>query len=506
MLPPTPTSQGDKSSGQSQTESPRKKTKVGRANAAPVPVDAQINTLLGAALRRRAEYAHEVETNINRDECENRLCIWGYMLSTTHSFLLSKESRCGQKNERCERTKGDLVLKDYNGDNLAASGYLIGSAEECDVCVPGLARHHCVIYRIRSSEEDTVYVQCSGDSVIHVDDELVDPCESRILRHGDAIQLTAELRWNFYKPQVEGAAFSDRFERGRHLGKGHFADVYEVTDRQSGQKFAAKVIKKHLIKGKAFLHEIGLLMSCTHPAITCLRDVFDTPEHVFIILELAAGGELFDRIVKEGKFSEQKTRLIFRQLFEALEYLHANAIVHRDIKPENILLSSPENFEVRLADFGLAKIIQGESAVTSLAGTPSYIPPEMLSRANDNQLHYSRKVDSWSAGVVLYICLCGFPPFSEELAPPGLRDQIRQGRFAFTRPYWDSVSDEAKDLVQKLLTVDVSRRFSIFEALQHPFMTGKSLQTAVNASSDENTPRTMMRDLSRDVLAGRALP
>lgn len=150
---------------------------------------------------------------------------------------------------------------------------------------------------------------------------------------------------------------------------------------------------------------------------------------------------------------------------------HDRNIVHRDIKPENILLTD-KNLSIKIADFGLAKIIGEESFTTTLCGTPSYVAPEILSDSKHRR--YTRAVDVWSLGVVLYICLCGFPPFSDELyskeAPYTLHDQIRMGRFDYPSPYWDSVPDSALELIDAMLTVDASKRPTIEECMVHPFM------------------------------------
>jgi serine/threonine-protein kinase Chk2 len=146
--------------------------------------------------------------------------------------------------------------------------------------------------------------------------------------------------------------------------------------------------------------------------------------------------------------------------------------VHRDIKPENILLTD-KDLHVKVADFGLAKIIGEESFTTTLCGTPSYVAPEILEESKHRR--YTRAVDIWSLGVVLYICLCGFPPFSDELYtrdnPYTLTQQIKQGRFDYPSPYWDSVGDPALDLIDRMLTVDVEKRFTITDCLAHPWMT-----------------------------------
>ena len=155
-----------------------------------------------------------------------------------------------------------------------------------------------------------------------------------------------------------------------------------------------------------------------------------------------------------------------------IHFQHERNIVHRDIKPENILLTD-KNLNIKLADFGLAKIIGEESFTTTLCGTPSYVAPEILQQTNHRR--YTRAVDVWSLGVVLYICLCGFPPFSDELYsstnPYNLSQQIKAGRFDYPSPYWDSVGDEALDLIDRMLTVDVDKRITIDECLEHPWTT-----------------------------------
>jgi serine/threonine-protein kinase Chk2 len=158
---------------------------------------------------------------------------------------------------------------------------------------------------------------------------------------------------------------------------------------------------------------------------------------------------------------------------------HDRGIVHRDIKPENILLTD-KDLHVKLADFGLAKIIGEESFTTTLCGTPSYVAPEILEDSRHRR--YTRAVDIWSLGVVLYICLCGFPPFSDELYsrenPYNLTQQIKAGRFDYPSPYWDSVGDPALDLIDRMLTVDVDKRYTIDDCLEHPWTTQKPLNFA----------------------------
>lgn len=175
---------------------------------------------------------------------------------------------------------------------------------------------------------------------------------------------------------------------------------------------------------------------------------------------------------------------------------HERNIVHRDIKPENILLLD-KDLSVKLADFGLAKIIGEESFTTTLCGTPSYVAPEILEQSNHRR--YTRAVDVWSLGVVLYICLCGFPPFSDELYtkanPYTLSQQIKMARFDYPSPYWDSVGDPALDLIDHMLTVDVDARYTIDQCLEHPWTTQQHM--SVTDSTDGLTGRLADLDFSR---------
>jgi len=204
--------------------------------------------------------------------------------------------------------------------------------------------------------------------------------------------------------------------------------------------------------------------------------MFETSSKLFLVLELLTGGELFDRIVEAGFFSEQQASKLLRDVAMAVDYIHAKGIVHRDLKPENLLYSHKgEDAEIKLTDFGLAH--HGSTAdMNTACGTPGYVAPEVL-----NGESYDKAVDLWSVGVILYILLCGFPPFYSANTPE-LYDQIREGRYSFPEPYWTNVSQSAKDLVTGLLTVDVSKRMTIKQLLQHPWITGSASDKAYDSS------------------------
>merc|ERR1719197_2418107 len=185
-----------------------------------------------------------------------------------------------------------------------------------------------------------------------------------------------------------------------------------------------------------------------------------------LVMELVTGGELFDDIVKKGNYTEKKAADTMKTLCEALTYLHAQNIVHRDLKPENILLKDgSENSPIKIADFGLARMMKKGDMMKTACGTPGYVAPEVL----QNKGYDSGAVDVWSAGVVLYILLCGFPPFYEEELP-ALFDQILKGRYDFPSPWWDEISDGAKNLITKMLTVDPKKRLTAEGVLSHPWI------------------------------------
>jgi len=203
-----------------------------------------------------------------------------------------------------------------------------------------------------------------------------------------------------------------------------------------------------------------------HSNIVKLHDVFDSNSKICLVLDLLEGGELFDRIIEQGHFTEKDAALSFSQMCSALAYLHDRRIVHRDLKPENLLFEKKEKGSpIKLIDFGLAGNCSA-SPLKTPCGTPNYVAPEILKK-----MPYGVQVDMWSAGVILYIVLCGFPPFYDENDDMGrLYKQIKSASYDMPSPYWDNISDSAKDLIRKLLVVDPEKRYTANKALQHPWL------------------------------------
>jgi len=187
------------------------------------------------------------------------------------------------------------------------------------------------------------------------------------------------------------------------------------------------------------------------------------------------GGELYEEIVKRKSFSEKDASRIMEQLFSALNYLHKNNIVHRDLKLENLLLTRKNDLEIKLADFGLSKVYNGQAMFTA-CGTPYYVAPEILTGDG-----YNSKIDTWAAGVLLYVLLSGRLPFSGE-TDVDLFKAIMDADLIWKKPQFDTVSDDAKDLIQKLITKDIDSRLTAEEALQHPFITQNSNENPLSTA------------------------
>jgi len=254
------------------------------------------------------------------------------------------------------------------------------------------------------------------------------------------------------------------------LGSGAFGTVYKVKHKKLGHLRAVKVLSKEILTSKhdssdhLFLKEIEILSKLDHPNIIKIFDYYTDKNNYYVVNELAAGGELYDTIVKLQTFSEVQAAIIMKQLLSAVYYLHSNNIVHRDIKPENILLESQNegDLSIKLIDFGAA-VSFTKKRLKEVTGTPYYIAPEVLLNS------YSSKCDLWSCGVILYILLCGFPPFngSTEVEILAL---VEKGEYDFLSDEWDRVSQEAKLFVTKLMTYDQNKRISAEEALKDTWL------------------------------------
>ena len=275
------------------------------------------------------------------------------------------------------------------------------------------------------------------------------------------------------------------YKLGRTLGTGGYATVKKGKLLSDGSHWAVKIIQKSSLTSKDLENlktEIHILKSVSHPNIVNTKDVYQIPEdsNAYIVMELMSGGELFDRIVEKECYNEHETRVAFRDVTNALIYLHDQGIVHRDLKPENLLYNSKnDNADLKIADFGLASIIDDGQLLHSACGTPGYVAPEILKKSKKKKKGYGLPVDMWSLGVILYILLSGCPPFYQE-DQNELFAAIIEGDYDFPSPDWDDVSKEAVDLVKKLLCLNPKKRLTARQVLEHPFMTAEQVSMAPN--------------------------
>ncbi|XP_062828270.1 calcium/calmodulin-dependent protein kinase type IV isoform X2 [Anolis carolinensis] len=267
--------------------------------------------------------------------------------------------------------------------------------------------------------------------------------------------------------------WADYYELESELGRGATSIVYRCRQKGTQKPFAVKILNKTVDK-KIVRTEIGVLLRLSHPNIIKLKEIFETPAEISLVLELVTGGELFDRIVEKGYYSERDAADAVKQILEAVAYLHANGIVHRDLKPENLLYATPApDAPLKIADFGLSKIVADQVTMKTVCGTPGYCAPEIL-----RGCAYGPEVDMWSLGIITYILLCGFEPFYDERGDQYMFKRILNCEYDFVSPWWDDVSLNAKDLVKKLIVLDPKKRLTTFQALQHPWVTGKAANFA----------------------------
>ncbi|KAL1418249.1 hypothetical protein MTO96_026060 [Rhipicephalus appendiculatus] len=290
------------------------------------------------------------------------------------------------------------------------------------------------------------------------------------------------------KKDKDGVSVEDKYEFKDLLGTGAFSQVVLAESKDTpGVMHAIKCIDKKALKGKedSLENEIKVLRRLKHPNIVQLLETYEDKNKVYLVMELVTGGELFDRIVEKGSYTEKDASDLIRQILEAVDYMHSQGVVHRDLKPENLLYYSPdEESKIMISDFGLSKM-EDSGIMATACGTPGYVAPEVLA-----QKPYGKAVDVWSIGVIAYILLCGYPPFYDE-SDANLFAQILKGEFEFDSPYWDEISDSAKDFIRHLICVDVERRYTCKQALAHPWISG-------NTASDKNIHGSVSEQLKKN--------
>ncbi|CAF0925446.1 unnamed protein product [Rotaria sordida] len=288
----------------------------------------------------------------------------------------------------------------------------------------------------------------------------------------------------------------DKYELGKKMGDGNFAVVHRSKLRGTDREYAIKIIDKSKMKGKEYMldHEINIMYMCNHPNLIRLFEDYETPDEIYLVMELIKGGDLFDYITKHRRFDEPTSSLMIKDVAEALLYLHAKKIVHRDLKPENLLVMQRKDgrITIKLTDFGLAMQVSGP--IKTVCGTPTYVAPEILAETG-----YSFEVDCWATGIILYILLCGYPPFkTADRNQEALFQLIQRGKFIYDPEYWSSISANAKNLIDHLLVVDRHKRMRADEILLHPWILGVGQSKTMRNSEEMKTALRLKYDMIRN--------
>ncbi|XP_035255732.1 calcium/calmodulin-dependent protein kinase type II subunit gamma isoform X14 [Anguilla anguilla] len=272
---------------------------------------------------------------------------------------------------------------------------------------------------------------------------------------------------------VTSTRFTDEYQLYEELGKGAFSVVRRCVKKSTGQEYAAKIINTKKLSARdhqKLEREARICRLLKHPNIVRLHDSISEEGFHYLVFDLVTGGELFEDIVAREYYSEADASQCINQILESVNHIHQHDIVHRDLKPENLLLASKmKGAAVKLADFGLAIEVQGDQqAWFGFAGTPGYLSPEVLRKDP-----YGKPVDIWACGVILYILLVGYPPFWDE-DQHKLYQQIKAGAYDFPSPEWDTVTPEAKNLINQMLTINPAKRITADQALKHPWVCQRS--------------------------------
>lgn len=292
------------------------------------------------------------------------------------------------------------------------------------------------------------------------------PLEIPVEASADMGRQEADYVWKKNTENIQ-----EIFDFMEELGSGAFSEVYMVKEKKTGKMFALKCVKKKQKRDLNLENEIAVLRRIKHDNVVGMEDFYESRTHYYLVMELVSGGELFDRILDRGVYSEKDASKVIQQVLQAVSFLHQNGVVHRDLKPENILYySQDEDSKIMISDFGLSKMVDN-NIMSTACGTPGYVAPEVLA-----QKPYSKAVDCWSIGVITYILLCGYPPFYEE-TETRLFSKIMKAQYEFDSPFWDNISESAKDFIRNMMQKNPSMRYTTDQALRHPWIIGKTARS-----------------------------
>ncbi|KAG8061197.1 hypothetical protein GUJ93_ZPchr0003g16617 [Zizania palustris] len=283
------------------------------------------------------------------------------------------------------------------------------------------------------------------------------------------VQSAGLLADSVLKRDVNTARLKDLYTIGKKLGQGQFGTTYLCVEKATGREFACKSIAKRKLLTQEDVEDVRREIQIMHHLaghanVVSIVGAYEDAVAVQLVMELCAGGELFDRIIQRGHYSEKAAAQLARVIVGVIEACHSLGVMHRDLKPENFLfIGQKEDSPLKAIDFGLSIFFKPGDTFTDVVGSPYYVAPEVLLK------HYGREVDVWSAGVIIYILLSGVPPFWDE-SEQGIFEQVLKGELDFSSEPWPNISESAKDLVRKMLIRDPKKRLTAHEALCHPWV------------------------------------
>ncbi|XP_077457018.1 serine/threonine-protein kinase Chk2 isoform X2 [Stigmatopora argus] len=355
-----------------------------------------------------------------------------------------------------------LPMQDvFRAHDCMEDDYLFGRDSKCDYVLDDPDRKGSLRFRIYSKqhfrvykEGDQVFVEDLSNNGTFVDGDKIGR-NKKLPLVNNAVLALAEPRNKVFvfidltsdQESALPGELRDKYLLTRRIGTGVCGEVRLAFERSTCKKFAVKIINKNNFKSEGMatrnaLTEIQILQRIDHPCLIKTQDFYQTDDNFFIVLELMEGGELFNRIKSQQRLSEATAKLYFYQMLKAVQYLHGQGIIHRDLKPENILLASQdEDCIIKVTDFNQSRIVEESVLMKTLCGTPFYLAPEVLTHAAAGG-GYGLAVDAWSLGVLLFICLCGYPPFHESFHELSVSEQIVRGSFTMVPAKWRHVSEQ----------------------------------------------------------------
>ncbi|XP_050964695.1 serine/threonine-protein kinase Chk2 [Labeo rohita] len=466
---PGPSGQSQ-SHSQSQTQSQTQSQPGSSSSSAPTSSSQGSSSGSGTLSSVDTVPVQELQS-IPEDEEEVQRQVWGRVIPLVHGFS---------------------VL------NCVENQYIFGRDSACDYSLTNAIVRRSAHFRTYSKkhfrifrDENLVYVEDLSGNGTWVDDEKIGNGKQRLLSNNSVIALAEQKHQVFMFIDKMGddqpnlpLEFSKKYHIARKIGTGVCGEVKLAIEKETCKKVALKTINKHDFPsiGTATRNaerEIEILKKIDHPCLIKTEDFYQTEDSYYIVLEYVEGGELFGRIKAKKQLEEEIAKLYFYQMLKAVEYLHNNGIIHRDLKPENVLLASHDDIcLIKITDFNQSKILEESSLMKTLCGTPTYLAPEVFTHAAT--VGYTKAVDYWSLGVLLFICLGGYPPFNTECSTMSVREQIINGHYRFIPSQWKKVSNEAKDLIKKLLVVDPEKRLSVEDALAHPWLNDDEMRNTAN--------------------------